>query len=79
MPIRLASSCTHCEALSDKSHCLVHDIKVNENYVCDRFSLKAHLSTERHCGSCARYKGDSCAHPHKAAEGMLCASWAPQA
>ena len=79
MPIRLSQSCTHCQALTSSSVCSVHEIKVNENYTCDQFSIRPQLATSRHCGSCARYKGESCAHPAKAAEGMLCASWAPQA
>ncbi len=74
MAIRLASSCSHFEALSADNQCAVHDIKVNANYVCDRFSLKPQLNGARHCGSCARYNGSSCAHSQKAAEGMLCAS-----
>lgn len=79
MPIRISSSCTNCEALSAGSHCQVHDVQVNEHYTCDQFSLKAQLSAQRQCKNCARFKTQSCAHPNKAAEGMLCASWAPQA
>jgi hypothetical protein len=79
MAIRLANSCAHCEALSAQHQCKVHDIKVDENYVCDHFSFNPSLSTVRHCGSCARHKTDTCAHPQKAAQGMLCSSWAPQA
>jgi len=79
MPIRLANNCAHCEALSASNHCQVHDIKVNKHYTCDRFSLKPRLNGARHCGNCARHHSESCAHPKKAAEGMLCASWAPQA
>lgn len=79
MPIRLASNCGHCAALSPANHCKVHDIKVNENYTCDRFSMVPNLNTARECSNCARFKTETCAHPSKAAEGMLCASWAPQA
>lgn len=79
MPIRLASSCTHCESLKEGNVCAVHDIKVNANYVCDRFSLMPNLDGARHCGNCSRHHTDACAHPKKAAEGMLCSSWAPQA
>ena len=79
MSIRLSSSCSHCEALSEKSICMVHEVKVNENYVCDKFSLQSQLINLRHCKTCARYQSESCTHPLKAAEGMLCSSWAPQA
>lgn len=79
MSIRLASSCSHCEAFSAGKVCKVHDLKVSEDYVCDRFSLIPKLDSARHCGNCARHQTDACAHPSKATEGMLCASWAPQA
>jgi hypothetical protein len=79
MPIRLATNCGHCSALAPSNHCKVHDIKVNEQYTCDRFSMMPKFDAARHCSNCSRFKTDSCAHPNKAAEGMLCASWAPQA
>ena len=79
MPIRIASNCSHCESLQSSNICGIHKIKVNENYTCDRFSLTPSLNQERQCGNCARHQTDSCAHPEKAAEGMMCASWAPQA
>jgi hypothetical protein len=79
MSIRLASNCAHCDSLSAANFCNVHEIKVNENYTCERFSLRPDIAAERHCGNCARHNSDTCAHPNKAAEGMLCSSWAPQA
>ena len=79
MPIRLASNCTHCESLETTNFCSFHNIKVNANYTCDRFSLVPKLDHERQCSNCARHQTDSCAHPEKAAEGMMCSSYAPQA
>jgi len=79
MSIRLASNCSHCESLSTENMCSVHKLKVNENYTCDRFSLIFKLDLDRDCNNCLRNNTDSCAHPQKAAEGMLCSSWAPQA
>lgn len=79
MPIRLSHSCSHCQALSADHTCQVHEVKVSSEYTCDQFSLKPKLTSARHCKTCARYGQKSCAHPQKAAEGMLCSSWAPQA
>lgn len=79
MPIRLASNCAHCESLNAGNMCGIHNIKVTENYTCDRFALVPKLEGSRQCGNCARHNTDSCAHPEKAAEGMMCSSWAPQA
>ena len=79
MAIRLAINCAHCESLSASNHCMIHEVKVNENYTCDRFSLQPKLEGHRHCGSCAKQNSSTCAHPSKASEGMLCTSWAPQA
>lgn len=79
MAIRLATNCGHSAALSASNHCKVHDIRVNEHYTCDRFSMMPNLSASGDSSNCARYKGETCAHPGKAAEGMLCTGWAPQA
>jgi len=79
MAIRLSSNCAHCAELSPQNLCNVHNVKVNADYTCDRFSMSGDLDANRQCTSCARYGGDTCAHPDKAADGMLCSSWAPQA
>jgi len=75
--IRLSTNCTNCSELSDAQFCNIHQVKVNGNYTCDSFSPTSDFHAQRQCTSCVRYKTDSCAHPATAAEGMLCASWAP--
>ncbi len=77
MAIRLSSTCLNCSNLKEDYVCSVHKVKVSSNYTCNHFQLKAELDVDRQCTNCARYKGDDCAHPEKAAEGMLCTSWAP--
>ena len=79
MAIRLSSNCSNCAELSPAVICNVHKVKVSENYTCDSFSLKTTLSVDTDCTTCARFKKESCAHPDKATEGMLCTSWAPMA
>ena len=79
MAIRISSNCTNCAELSPAVMCNVHKVKVSESYTCDSFSLKSTLSLDTQCPNCAHYKKDSCAHPSKATEGMLCSSWAPVA
>lgn len=77
MAIRLSSNCTNCGSLSTESMCNIHQVKVSENYTCDEFNFKASMKEDRQCTTCSRHKTESCAHPDKAAEGMLCTSWAP--
>jgi len=79
MAIRLSSTCLNCSNLSSNSVCNLHQVKVSSNYTCDQFSLKAELDVDRSCTTCARHETPSCAHPDKAAAGMLCTSWAPAA
>ncbi len=75
--IRLSTNCTNCAEMAHDAFCRVHEVKVSENYTCDSFSPTSRFNTQRQCTSCARYQSDSCAHPDKASEGMLCSSWAP--
>jgi len=79
MAIRLSHSCSHCKELNSGNICGVHDVKVNSEYTCDSFTIRTSLKTSRDCTNCARFNGETCAHPKTAAEGMLCSSWAPQA
>ncbi len=79
MAIRLSSNCSNCAELTPAAECNVHKVKVNANYTCDSFALKNDLAVDRQCTSCTRHNTDSCAHPDKAAPGMLCSSWAPVA
>ena len=78
MVIRLANNCSNCGNISEGSVCGIHDVKVNQNYTCDAFTMKASLRDDRNCVTCLRYKTDSCANPQKAAAGMLCSQWAPK-
>lgn len=77
MAIRLSSNCSNCNNLGADNMCSVHEVQVSGNYTCNQFSLKAELDNERQCTTCVRFETDSCAHPAKASEGMLCTSWAP--
>ena len=79
MAIRLANNCENCENLAPNNTCSKHHVQVNNRYTCDSFEMKASLKDDRNCITCMRYEGDNCANPTKAAPGMLCASWAPQA
>lgn len=78
MSIRLGNSCTNCENFTAQNMCKVHGVKVNENYTCDSFVMKAALKDDRNCVTCVRYGQSDCANPQKAAPGMLCSHWAPQ-
>lgn len=79
MAIRLSSTCLNCANLKNDASCKVHEVKVSSNYTCDQFELRADLDYDRECSNCARHGQDDCAHPEKAAAGMLCTSWAPAA
>mgnify|MGYP001800229026 CR=1 FL=1 len=79
MSIRIASTCSTCESFNASNLCVVHNVKVNQNYVCDSFAMNPSLNSQKDCGTCARHETDSCAHPDRASEGMLCMSWAPKA
>lgn len=79
MAIRLANNCENCENLDSKNVCKKHGVIVNNRYTCDHFEMKASLLDDRNCITCMRYETTNCANPTKAAPGMLCASWAPQA
>ncbi|MBN3519727.1 hypothetical protein JYB62_06900 [Algoriphagus lutimaris] len=78
MSIRIASSCNHCNSFSESHMCKTHDLKVSEEYTCDQFSILQQLNKSMHCNSCQRMNRADCEHPDLAAEGMLCASWAPK-
>lgn len=77
MAIRLSTNCTNCSNMSSSFMCEVHKVKVSESYTCEKFSVKANVSMESDCTSCARLNEDSCPFPDKASKGMLCKSWAP--
>ena len=79
MAIRLSHNCSNCDHLLEGGVCGKHKVLVNTHYTCDSFEMKASLKDERNCVTCARYEADDCANPSKAAPGMLCAAWAPQA
>lgn len=79
MAIRLANNCENCENLSSNNMCSKHHVQVNNRYTCDSFEMKAAFKDDRNCVTCMRFEADNCANPSKAAPGMLCASWAPQA
>lgn len=77
MAIRLANNCSNCDHLMDGNVCSKHKVMVNTHYTCDHFEMK--VQDERNCVTCTRYEESDCANPTKAAPGMLCGSWAPQA
>ena len=79
MAIRLAHNCTNCDNLMDANLCAKHKVLVSDHYTCDSFEMKGKLKDERNCVTCLRYEESDCANPSKAAPGMLCATWAPQA
>ncbi|WP_127846437.1 hypothetical protein [Psychroflexus aestuariivivens] len=79
MAIRHANNCSNCENLVENSFCSKHKVMVSARYTCDQFNMKVEFKNERNCTNCAKHDTSSCAHPQKAAPGMLCASWAPQA
>ena len=76
MAIRLGNSCMNCESFHD-GLCAKHGTAVSAKHTCDSFEMKASLKNDPNCGTCARYQGDDCANPQKAAPGMLCSHWAP--
>jgi hypothetical protein len=78
MAIRLGNSCANCDNLKDKNQCKIHGVNVSDGYTCDSFEMKLALKNDPNCGSCIRFEASSCANPEKAAQGMLCSSWAPQ-
>ncbi|GAA0873277.1 hypothetical protein GCM10009117_24240 [Gangjinia marincola] len=77
MAIRLGNSCANCENYKVNGICSVHGVKVNAEYTCDTFSMKAALKNDPSCVTCAKYEESECANPKKAAPGMLCSHWAP--
>jgi hypothetical protein len=79
MAIRFANNCSNCTNLVEKTFCSKHEVLVSQKYTCDLFNMKAELKNERSCSNCKKHETDSCAHPSKAAPGMMCASWAPTA
>ena len=74
MAIRLSTTCLNCSNLRNDSTCDIHEVKVSSNYTCDHFQMRSELDYDRQC---TRHGKDDCAHPEKAAPGMLCTSWAP--
>ncbi len=79
MAIRLGNTCENCENKMSDNLCKVHGVKVNSHYTCDQFEMKAALISERDCTTCVRFENEDCANPTKAAPGMMCSVWAPQA
>ena len=77
MAIRLGNNCENCSNLQLGNKCAVHDVIVGNQYTCNSFNMRAGLDNDHDCTSCARFKSESCPHPQKAAEGMLCEAWAP--
>ncbi|XLS30288.1 hypothetical protein ACJD0Z_05520 [Flavobacteriaceae bacterium M23B6Z8] len=78
MAIRLGNSCANCENLLQDHICMVHGIKVDSHYTCDKFNLKSELANSRDCTTCVRFEREDCANPQKAAPSMMCSVWAPQ-
>lgn len=79
MAIRFANNCSNCVNLVENAFCSKHEVLVSQKYTCDQFDMKAELKNERSCTNCNKHEASSCAHPSKAAPGMLCSSWAPSA
>jgi hypothetical protein len=79
MAIRFANNCSNCVNLVENAFCSKHEVLVSQKYTCDQFDMKAELKNERSCVNCNKHETSSCAHPSKAAPGMLCSSWAPSA
>jgi len=78
MSIRLGNSCVNCERFKN-NFCAKHETSVGEQHTCDSFKMKAAIKNEPNCLNCGRYQSPTCANPQKAAPGMLCNHWAPQA
>lgn len=78
MSIRLGNTCLNCEKYRE-GYCMKHETSVTVQHTCDSFKMKAELKDEPNCSNCARYNNPTCANPQKAAPGMLCNHWAPQA
>lgn len=78
MSIRLGNSCINCEKYND-GFCSYHKTTVGSSYTCDTFEMKGALKNDPNCVTCSRYQQPDCANPQKAAPGMLCNHWAPQA
>jgi hypothetical protein len=78
MAIRFANNCGNCKYLVENAFCSQHNVMVSSKYTCDQFKMKAALKNERSCSDCSKYESELCAHPKKAAPGMLCNSWSPQ-
>jgi len=78
MAIRLGNSCLNCTHFVEGEFCTEHETKVTSRHTCDSFDMKMMLKDDPNCTTCARYQGPTCAHPQKAAPGMLCSHWAPQ-
>lgn len=79
MAIRLVNGCVNCANLSAEHNCTVHQTKVEEKYTCDSFDMRASLENELDCLDCSRHQTNSCPHPSKAGEDMLCTKFAPMA
>lgn len=79
MAIRFANNCSNCKNLIENTFCSKHEVLVSQKYTCDQFDMRMELKNERSCSNCHKHETANCAHPTKAAPGMLCASWAPSA
>lgn len=77
MAIRFANNCSNCKNLIEGTFCSKHEVLVSQKYTCDLFDMRAELKNERSCSNCEKHGTSTCAHPTKAAPGMLCSSWAP--
>lgn len=78
MAIRLGNSCINCDFFINGEYCKQHETTVSSRHTCDSFEMKESLKDDPNCSTCSRFEGPTCAHPQKAAPGMLCSHWAPQ-
>ena len=77
MSIRLSNSCPNCDHFTNDGFCRHHKTEVSAKHTCDSFDMSAKIKDSEQCGNCTKYGSLNCAHPNKAALGMLCAAYAP--
>ncbi|MBX2845062.1 MAG: hypothetical protein KTR13_02525 [Saprospiraceae bacterium] len=77
--IHLANNCGNCGSLQTNSTCGVHQVQVSQDLTCNQFNMRESLIPGMDCTSCGRKDDGSCPHPGKAAAGMRCHMWAPNA
>jgi len=79
MAIQYSHNCMNCKNLMENNYCSVHQVMVSGRYTCEKFNMKDEFLSDRNCTNCKKYETSDCAHPDKAAPGMLCRSWTPNA